>query len=212
MKEKNYFVVLYEYEKFCILINELKKKYNIDDFDIRVFNAEKINVEKIINEISFSPIFSEKGLVIIKNVENFTKKECNVLYNFLNSLSEDIVVVLYGISIEEPFEESLFKERIASYENKFFSKIYSLKGENIKEIYEVLQEYIKVKEKNFPLLISGVEIYLRNIIKEKRELTKEIINKFKLLHTIDYFLKVGKVEIGSELEIYLLYYFFSNSS
>jgi len=212
MKTKNYFVVLNNHEKFENLLNELKRKYNIDDFDIKILDAEIVDIKKIINETSFLPVLSDKVLIIIKNVENFTKKECEILYDFLNKLPKDTLVILFGTSIEEPFEESSLKEKIVSYEEKFFSKIYSLKRENGRGIYEILQEYMKVKEKNFPLLITGVEIYLRNVIKNKKELTDEIIKKFELLHNLDYFLKVGKVELGLELEIYLLYYFFSASS
>jgi replication-associated recombination protein RarA len=212
MKTKNYFVVLNDHEKFENLLNELKRKYNIDDFDIKILDAEIVDIKKIINETSFLPVLSDKVLIIIKNVENFTKKECEILYDFLNKLPKDTLVILFGTSIEEPFEESSLKEKIVSYEEKFFSKIYSLKRENGRGIYEILQEYMKVKEKNFPLLITGVEIYLRNVVKNKKELTDEIIKKFELLHNLDYFLKVGKVELGLELEIYLLYYFFSASS
>jgi replication-associated recombination protein RarA len=212
MKTKNYFVVLNDHEKFENLLNELKRKYNIDDFDIKILDAEIVDIKKIINETSFLPVLSDKVLIIIKNVENFTKKECEILYDFLNKLPKDTLVILFGTSIEEPFEESSLKEKIVSYEEKFFSKIYSLKRENGRGIYEILQEYMKVKEKNFPLLITGVEIYLRNVIKNKKELTDEIIKKFELLHNLDYFLKVGRVELGLELEIYLLYYFFSASS
>jgi replication-associated recombination protein RarA len=212
MKTKNYFVVLNDHEKFENLLNELKRKYNIDDFDIKILDAEIVDIKKIINETSFLPVLSDKVLIIIKNVENFTKKECEILYDFLNKLPKDTLVILFGTSIEEPFEESSLKEKIVSYEEKFFSKIYSLKRENGRGIYEILQEYMKVKEKNFPLLITGVEIYLRNVIKNKKELTDEIIKKFELLHNLDYFLKVGRVELGLELEIYLLYYFFSTSS
>ena len=212
MKTKNYFVVLNDHEKFENLLNELKRKYNIDDFDIKILDAEIVDIKKIINETSFLPVLSDKVLIIIKNVENFTKKECEILYDFLNKLPKDTLVILFGTSIEEPFEESSLKEKIVSYEEKFFSKIYSLKRENGRGIYEILQEYMKVKEKNFPLLITGVEIYLRNVVKNKKELTDEIIKKFELLHNLDYFLKVGRVELGLELEIYLLYYFFSASS
>jgi len=212
MKTKNYFVILNDHEKFEDLLNELKRKYNIDDFDIKILDAEIVDIKKIINETSFLPVLSDKVLIIIKNVENFTKKECEILYDFLNKLPKDTLVILFGTSIEEPFEGSSLKEKIVSYEEKFFSKIYSLKRENGRGIYEILQEYMKVKEKNFPLLITGVEIYLRNIVKNKKELTGEIIKKFELLHNLDYFLKVGKVELGLELEIYLLYYFFSASS
>ena len=212
MKTKNYFVILNDYEKFENLVDELRKKYDISDFDIKIFDTETKDIKRIISESSISPLFSKKSLIIIKSVENLTKKECEILYNFLNKLSEDTIAILYGTSIEEPFKEIQIKEKTQSYEDIFFSKIFSLKDASRKEIYEILQEYMRVKEKNFPLLITGIEMYLRNIVKEKKELNVEIIKKFELLHDLDYFLKVGKVELGLELEIYLLFYFFSNSS
>lgn len=209
---KNYFVVLNDHNKFKVLVEDLKKKYNISEFDVKIFDALKMSMNEILKEFNVLPVFSDKVLFIIKNVEEIKKEDCKKLYDVLNNLSSDIVVILYGSSIEGPFEESSLKEKDITPENKLFSKIYSLKEKDNKKIFESLKEYIKAREKNFTLLVSGVEIYLRNIIKGENRLTKEIIKKFEELYNLDYFLKVGRIELGSELEIYLLYYFFSTSN
>ncbi|MCM8803943.1 MAG: hypothetical protein NC833_01650 [Candidatus Omnitrophica bacterium] len=209
---KNYFLVLNDYNRLETLIESLKRKYNIDEFDIKIFDASKLSINEILKRFDILPIFSDRILFVIKNVEEIKKRDCQKLYDFLNNLSSDIIVILYGSSIEEPFEESLLKEEYVTPEVRLFSEIYSLKERDNKKIFEALKEYIKVKERNFTILVSGIEIYLRNIIKREKRLTKEIIKKIEALYNLDYFLKIGKVELGSELEIYLLYYFFSTSN
>lgn len=209
---KNPIVILRDIDKLKTQINELKKKYNINDFDIKIYDAEKIDIKKILSEFDYNPVFSEKSIFIIKNVEKFSKSECEILYKSIKKLSFKIIVILYGISINPPFEESKFKKEIVSPENTFFKKIYSLKGEDREKIIETLRNYISVREKNFTPLISGIEIYLRNILCKEKKLTEEFIKKIDLLHNFDYSLKVGILEAGLELEIYLFYYFFSDSN
>lgn len=207
---KNIFVVE-DYEKFESLFEEIKRKYNVDEFDIKIFDAEKTEIDKILSGISFSPIFSKKGIFVLKNVEFLSKDDCEKLYKRLTKIPPDIISILYGSSINPPFKVSETKRKFETPEEKYFSKICALKEENNKEIFEILREYMKVREKNFTLLISWIELYLRNIIKKEKKLTEEMIKKFDNLYKLDYFLKVGKIEIGSELEINLLYYFFSTS-
>ncbi|MGC8976918.1 MAG: hypothetical protein ACP5OB_04780 [Candidatus Ratteibacteria bacterium] len=206
---KNYFVILNDYGRFKTFVEDLKKKHKINEFDIKIFDAKKIKLDEILKKFDFLPVFSEKVLLIIKNVEEFTKKDCEKLYEVLNKLPEGILIILYGSSIEEPFEESSIKENYKTPENMLFSKIYSLKEQDNKRIFEILKEYIKIRERNFTLLISGIEVYLRNIIKNEKKLRKEIIKKIDALYNFDYSLKVGRIELGSELEINLLYYLFS---
>jgi len=210
---KNYIVILNDYEKFKSEVEEVKKKYNINEFDIKIYSAGEINIEKILNEFEREPVFSEKSLLIIKNVEELSKSDCEKLHNFLKKIPPDIIVILYGLSINPPFEESHETNiEFLSPENIFFKKIYSIKDKNDRKILEILKEYMRVREKNFTSLISGLEIYFRNILKKEKDLSREMVKKFELLHNFDYSLKTGRIELGSELELYLLYYFLSGSS
>ncbi|MCM8772133.1 MAG: hypothetical protein NC926_05340 [Candidatus Omnitrophica bacterium] len=210
---KNVFVILGDYERFSYLVEELKRKYNIDEFDVKIYDAERNSIQEILSGLTFQPVFSEKILFIVKNVEEITKSDCEKFHKFLQKIPSNVLVVLYGISINPPFEESSQKiEEFLSPENRFFKKIYSTKNKDEKEIFEILKEYMKVREKNFTVLISGIEIFLRNILLKEKNLSEEIVKKFEHLLNLDYFLKTGRVEVGSELELYLLYYFFSDSS
>lgn len=209
---KNCIVVLNDYQKFVTLVEELKGKDNIDEFDIKVYNLEHTDLKKILNEFSYHPIFSDKALFIVKNVEVLSKDDCEKLYNFLKNIPQNIIVVLYGLSIKPPFKGSSLKEEMLTPENLFFKKIYSLKKQNNKKIIEILREYMHKKEKSFLPLISGIEIYLRNILIKEKKFSENIIKKFEKLCDLDYFLKTGQIELGSELELYLLYYFLSDSN
>ncbi|HOK56292.1 MAG TPA: hypothetical protein PKV21_02110 [bacterium] len=209
---KNLIVIINDIEKVKTTIETLKEKYNINDFDIKIYDAEKIEINRIINDFDYNPIFSENSLYIIKNVESFSKDDCEILYNSIKKLPPNIIVILYGISIKPPFKESKFKKEPVSPEEKFFKEIYNLKGTNRKKIMEILRNYMKVREKNFTPVISGIEIYLRNILYNEKTLKDEFIKKFDLLFNLDYSLKTGMIEVGSELHIYLFYYFFSGSS
>jgi DNA polymerase III delta subunit len=209
---KNPVVILKDIDRLKRLVEDLKAEYNINDFDIKIYDAEKIELEKILSEFDYNPIFSQKSLFIIKNVENFSKNDCEKLYKTIKKLTSDIIIILYGISINPPFEESKFKKEPVSPENIFFKRIYELKEKDRKKIIETLRDYMKSREKNFSPLISGIEIYLRNILYKERKLKEETIKNFDLLYNLDYFLKTGVIEAGSELEIYLFFYFFSVSS
>ncbi|MCM8832514.1 MAG: hypothetical protein NC816_01115 [Candidatus Omnitrophica bacterium] len=209
---KNLIVILRDIDKLKEIVSEIKEKYSINDFDIKIYDVEKMEIKKIINEFDYYPVFSEKLLFIIKNTEKISKNDCEMLYNYIKKLPSHIIVILYGMSINPPFEESKFKKEILSPENIFFKDIYSLKGTDKKKMIEILRNYIKVREKNFTPLISGIEIYLKNILIKEKKLTEQIIKKFELLHNLDYFLKIGIVEPGAELEIYLFSYFFSSSN
>jgi DNA polymerase III delta subunit len=209
---KNPVVILKDIDRLKRLVEDLKAEYNINDFDIKIYDAEKIELEKILSEFDYNPIFSQKSLFIIKNVENFSKNDCEKLYKTIKKLTSDIIIILYGISINPPFEESKLKKEPVSPENIFFKRIYELKEKDRKKIIETLRDYMKSREKNFSPLISGIEIYLRNILYKERKLKEETIKNFDLLYNLDYFLKTGVIEAGSELEIYLFFYFFSVSS
>ncbi|MCM8818383.1 MAG: hypothetical protein NC915_02755 [Candidatus Omnitrophica bacterium] len=206
---KNCIVILNDYQKFTNLVEELKKENNINEFDIKIYDLEQTDLKKFLNEIDYQPIFSEKALFIIKNVELLTKEECEKLHRVFKNIPENILVILYGLSIKAPFKESSIKENYLTPENIFFRKIYSLKMKDNQKILDILKEYMKVREKNFTLLISGIEIYLRNILINEKNFSEWIIKKFENLCNLDYFLKTGQVELGSELELHLLYYFFS---
>ncbi|MCM8784855.1 MAG: hypothetical protein NC827_00950 [Candidatus Omnitrophica bacterium] len=208
---KNLIVILKDIDELKEKVREFKEKYNINDFDIKVYDVEKIEIKRILSEFDYYPIFSEKSIFVIKNTEKISKNDCEILYNHIKKLPSYIIVILYGMSINPPFEESKLKKEIVSPENIFFKDIYSLKVDDRKKMIETLRNYIKVREKNFTTLISGIEIYLRNILIKEKKLTEEITKKINLLHDLDYSLKVGIVEPGAELEIYLLSYFFSNS-
>ncbi|MFN4226944.1 MAG: hypothetical protein ACK4F0_02230 [Candidatus Ratteibacteria bacterium] len=209
---KNLIVILEDIDKFKEVVDEIKEKYKINDFDIKIYDAEKTEIKKILNDFDYSPVFSEKALFIIKNTEKISKTDCEKLYNVIQKLPHHIIVVLYGMSINLPFKESKLKKQVPSPENVLFKEIYNLKELDKGKMIEILRNYIKVRERNFTPLISSIEIYLRNILCKRKEITKEIIKKFNLLHYLDYFLKIGTIQPGTELEIYLLIYFFSNSN
>ncbi|MGB9677256.1 MAG: hypothetical protein ACPLZ9_01430, partial [Candidatus Ratteibacteria bacterium] len=77
---KNPIVILNDIDKFKTTVEDIKEKYNINDFDTKIYDAEKIEIKKILNEFDYHPIFSEKSLFIIKNVEFFSKNDCELIY------------------------------------------------------------------------------------------------------------------------------------
>lgn len=206
---KNYYIILNNWEELKNKMEELKNKYRIDDFDIKIYDADKVDIKKITQEINYEKISSEKKLFIIKNIESFSKKECEELYKILENLPSDVIFILYGENIEQPFEIFGTKEKTRTPEEKFFKSIFSLRYKDYRKIYEIIDEYLKVKEKDFQRIISGIEIYLKNLVLKERKLTEETIKKFEYLHKLDFYLKTGMLDVGEELKIHLIYYFFS---
>lgn len=207
---KNYIVILNDYQKFLAMFEQLKNENNMNEFDVKIYDLENTDLNKILSEINYQPIFSEKALFVIKNVELLTKEDCENFYKVLKNVPENLFFILYGMSIKSPFKETVIKEEILPPEKLFFKKVNSLKKKDSQKIFEILKEYMYVREKNFAVLITGIDIYLRNLIKKENKISKEIIKKYEKLLELDFFLKTGQLELGSELEINLLYYFFSD--
>ncbi|MCX7916740.1 MAG: hypothetical protein N2589_01235 [bacterium] len=209
---KNFLVIIKDIEHLNKKIEEIKEKYNINDFDVKFYDCEKITIRKILNEFDLRPVFSDKILFVIKNVEKISKNDCIMLYEKIKKLPPDIIVILYGDSINPPFKESSLKTKVITPENIFLKEIYGLKMSDNKKIIEILKNYITQREKNFAFIINGIEIYLRNLLIKDKRLTRKLLKKFDFLHNLDYSLKVGLIEATSDFEITLLSYFFSNSN
>lgn len=206
-KNKNFYVIVGEIEKYKEAVEMVKRKYKISDFDIKIYDAEEGDITKFWDDLNSYPGFSQKKLLIIRNIEKLPKEMCEELFKIYKNPPVDSIIILFGSSVKAHFDSVVKIEKVKTPEEEFFSQIYSLKKERKEKLFEIIKDYMALREKNFSILISGIEIYFRNLIKDKKEITEKIIEKFENLYNLDYSLKVGRVEVGPELEIFLFYYF-----
>lgn len=206
----NFFVIVgSDFNIFEEFIENLKKKQGFNDFDQKVFYAGDVPVEKIIEEVDFLPVFSEKKLIVVKGSEKLTKKDCEKLESIIKKCDENLFFVITGIDIKEPLKK--YAGKYSTYktpENILFSQIYSIRKEDKRRLRNLIREYLTQKERNFQVVVAAAHIYLKNLMTKKNKYDKNLIKKFEQLHELDFSLKIGKIHPGEELEIFF-YYFFS---
>ena len=209
-KKENLFVIvgIDETSRFEEIYKNLEEKYKFTDFDKKVFYGGEVTINDIIEEIDFLPVFSEKKLIIIKNVENLLKSECEKLEEIIEK-AKDVIFILTGTDINMPLKK--YAEVYSPFktpEQMLFSQIYSIRKENKGKLRSLIREYVSQREKNFQVIIGAANLYLKNVFLNRKKLDRETIKKFEQLHQLDFSLKIGKILPGEELEIFI-YYFFS---
>lgn len=212
MKKGNdeYYVIIGDDEKLKKKVEELTRKYKISEFDKKIIYSDTVSPQLIIQELQFLPVFSEKRLVIVKNIEAIKKSEWKIILDYLKNPYPHVCLILTGKSVEVPFsEDELFQEDLFSYEKEktleeeIFSSIY--KDFSSKDFFNLLSEYLLKKERGFVFVIAAVEHLLRRkVIKGER---KDIVKKFMTLHQLDFYLKTGRISPEKGLEVFLFYLF-----
>lgn len=111
-----------------------------------VFNADDKPIENLINECSSSGLFSEKKIVVLKNVKKLLKDAKVALLEYLSSSNPDVCLIM--ISSEENFEPDKI----------FFDSREG--GENVKLYKKIIRDKIKIfslEEFSEPELIEWIE-------------------------------------------------------
>jgi len=208
-KEKSdaYFIILGDDEKAEELIKKIVEEYKISDFDKVIFYADTIKPELFLKELEFLPTFSTKKLVILKNIEFFNKTDWDEIIKYLKHPFPHICLFLIGKSSKISLKE--FSPIISKIEKtpeaELFSTIYQLKNLNTKQLIFLFRNYILRREKEFSVIISAIEIFLKNKIINEGKLPPDIEGKLAMLHELDFSMKVGKIAPDSGMEFFLTY-------
>lgn len=203
---ENYIVIGHP-EKAEELKLHLINKYAVDDFDIKTLFADEIPAVKILEETEFLPVFSSKKILHVKNTEKFLKADCEMLKEYLDKPSPQVCIVMSGKSIKAPLDKYVD----VSAEKDFtglFHRIYKIgTGDDGEKLVGLFREHLENNEKDFAPVISAALIYMRNVVKKRREVDSRTLNKYIKLQQLDFSLKTGRLHPGPELEIFLYYLF-----
>jgi len=211
MKNKiseNYRIIIGDLEEFKRVEREIIEKYNISDFDKKTLYADEKEIGEIFREMEYPPLFSGKKLIVIKNIEKLSKKDCEKIEEYLKNPSSDIFLLMFGKSVKKILEKYVsVSEQEQTPEEVLFKEIYRLKKEDKEKLRSLIKNYLSMREKNFTVIISATEIYLKNVLLKRKKEREEIIEKLNLLAELDYKLKTGQIHPGFELEMFFFYLF-----
>ncbi len=211
MKDKNpdaYYIVIGDDERVEEIIEKLTDKYRISEFDKKTLYSDTITPEVLLQELQFLPVFSEKKLIILKNIEAIKKSEWKTILDYLKNPYSHVCLILTGKSAKISLSgyAAFVHEKEKTPEEEIFSSIYH-KNFSTKDFVLLLSEYLLKKEKGFTLVIAAAEHFLRKRILGERKLKREIVEKFLTLHQLDFNLKTGRIAPEKGLEFFSSIYF-----
>ena len=207
-QDKSAYLIVGNREYAKDLVRKLVARHGISDFDVKTVYADEVPLDDILNDFDFLPVFSEKKLVHVCNVENIKKDDREMLSNYMDNPFEHLVLVVSGSDAKEPLKKhaDIFEKEKAD-EQVLFSGIYSIGREDTKRLRELIAGYLDVQPRNFHMVIAACELYLKKNVIRQKVVTPELAKKFNLLHDIDYSFKIGRLLPGPELEAFLYYLF-----
>lgn len=205
--KRTYEIILGDEQKAHLIIKETKETYEISDFDTTILYAEDISVEYLLNELKFLPTLSSQKLIIVKNVEHFTKKSWEPILNYLDAPFPHVFLILAGRSSKVQLRKysPVGKVLEQTPEAVLFSSIYRMKEMSSGQLIGLIHNYMSKPERPFSVVLSAVEIYLRNKLVQQKHVDESIIKKFALLHKLDFELKTGILSPQSGFELFLYY-------
>jgi len=200
-------VILGDEEKAGEIIARLSSEYGISDFNMKTVYAGETKIEKILEEIDFLPLFSERRLLHIKNVEKLNKADCEKLEPVFENPPGNICVILTGKDVKLPLKN--YAGKVTEEPKKgLFPQVFRLRRkEDRKKIVALFMEQLRLNEKDFTPVLTAAEIYLKNVLLSQKKADNETVKKFKSLHQLDFNLKTGRCHAGPEFEIFLYYLF-----
>lgn len=209
MKKKNSdnYIILGHPERVEELKFHLIKKYGIQDFDIKTVFADETPAVKILEETEFLPLFSQKKLLYVKNIENLSKSDCEMLKEYFDKPSDEVCLIMNGNSIKAPLDTYVDITLEKDFGGLFPGVFRMGKEDDGDKLIALFREYLKNNERDFNPVISAALIYIRNLVKKQRRVDSQILNRYRRLQKLDFNLKTGQVHPGPELEIFLYYLF-----
>ena len=138
----NNIYLLYGIDKSLIdnKINEIKKKINIEDYDVIKYDMNNNSIDNVINEISMPSLFSSKKLLLVNNSTFFNvgkSIDTEEFEKYLTNLDKSIYIIFSDIT-----EKIDSRKKICKLIDKI-GKIIELKKGDRTYIINYLKDYIK---------------------------------------------------------------------
>jgi len=202
-----YHIVIGNEKEVEKLVQSVTGKYKINNFDKKILYAEDTTIESFLQELEFLPVFSSRKLVVMKHAESLKKSDWEKIFTYLDQPYSHNILILTGKSSKtslRKYTSRIYKEA-KTPEGELFSTIYKLRHSSREQLISLFHNYLGKKEKGFPVVLSAIEIYLRNEIIREKKIKKNTSKKFLMLHQLDFKLKTGQLPADSGLELFLFY-------
>lgn len=179
------------------------EKYGIENVEIKTVFADEVSIKDLLDETDFLPLFSNKKIIHIKDCERINKEDCKLLRQFFENPKEDISFILSGQEIQDVLADyvniDVKKERIL----ELFPAIFWMRStKDRKRVISLLKEYVKHNPLDFHAVINASFIYIRNIVKNQKNLDKKLLEAYQKLYYLDFDMKIGKID-REEFDIFL---------
>lgn len=161
------------------LINLITQKIE-NSFDISFHQSSNIDINLFLNDLSTSPIFSPKKLVVLKDFEKLKKENIKIINKYLSSPNNSTVLIItYNEDLRKNEVEKIFSEyKLTAIEimppdqNEIISYIKNEFSKNKKNISEKSLNYIADTIINYSHLKNETEKML-SYLKNKQEISFE---------------------------------------
>lgn len=155
------------------------------DFNFNKFDAEEVNFSKVLETVSAFPVFAEKRMVIVSNIERFDQKSKKQIQDYSKKPFDTTCLVL-AASGKIDKTKAFYKNLLKNSTNFDFRKLYD------NEIPDWVVNYVrsrgkKINVSNAGILATYVGSSIRDLVNEvekllifdksKDEISKEDIEK-----------------------------------
>lgn len=203
MNIKPYYIFIGDFTRAGEKIAEVEKNIKgLTSFDRRVFYGKETSPEEIIKELSYLPVQAEKRLVILRDCHLLPEKSWLDITAYFDQPYAHACLILVG----EKTKPILRKYQVIYLKKETPKSVYQIFSETTvqdrQEFLTLLTERLNTREKDFTLILSGAESYLRKCLMEEgfQSIWRE---KFRQLLGLDFKLKSGQLSPDAGLEIFL---------
>ncbi|HOL21850.1 MAG TPA: hypothetical protein PLQ41_03220 [bacterium] len=196
-------IILGDPEKAETLKQSLIEKYRIETGEVKTVFADEVSIKALLGETDFLPLFSNKKLIHIKNCEKISNEDCKLLKEFFENPVEDMLLILSGTEIKDVLADYVDVDVKQEGALELYPAIFRMRSpRDKKRVIYLLKEYVKNNPLDFPAVINASFIYIRNIVKNQKNVDKKLLDAYQKLYHLDFNLKVGRLD-KEEFDIFL---------
>ncbi|MCM8830077.1 MAG: hypothetical protein NC824_03665 [Candidatus Omnitrophica bacterium] len=196
-------IILGDKEKAEAVKQSLIEKYGIEKVEVKTVFADEVSIKALLDETDFLPLFSNKKLIYVKNCEKINNEDCKLLKKFFENPESDILFILSGKEIKDVLADYVDVDVKQEGPLELYPAIFRMRSQKDKKrVISLLKEYMKNNPIDFPAVINASFIYIRNIIKNQKNVDKKILKAYQKLYHLDFYIKIGRID-KEEFDIFL---------
>lgn len=179
-------------------------EHKIPKEGVQTVFADDVLIKTLLEDALVFPLFSSKKLIHIKNCEGINLEDCKLLKGFFDNPEENVFLILSGTKIKSVLNDYVdIEEEKGEVTVQLFPAIFRMKSlKDKRKVIALLREHKKNNPFDFPTTINAAFIYIRNIVKNHRNIDKNILDAYQKLYSLDFKLKTGRIDT-EDFDIFL---------